>query len=209
MPFPFRVKPAVDLQTRHSLIERVKDPGDQKSWNEFFGIYSPLLYNVARRSGLSEADAEDAVQETFLTVAKSLPLFHYDPALGSFKGWLKQVARSRIVDRWRRERKHWEGSQSLDRQESEGDLAEHASSAFDALWDEQWEQDLLAAAQERVRAKVNARHYQIFQLCVIKGSSVAAVAKLLQLRLHQVYFARAKVIKLIQAEVKRLEQADM
>jgi hypothetical protein len=33
--------------TSHSLIARVKDPGDGVAWAEFLGIYQPVVY-VAR-----------------------------------------------------------------------------------------------------------------------------------------------------------------
>jgi RNA polymerase sigma factor (sigma-70 family) len=207
------MKPGVDLRTRQSLIERVKNPDDQRSWNEFFEIYSPLLYNVALRSGLSEADAEDAVQDTLLTIASRLPHFRYDPAVGSFKGWLKQLARSRVVDRWRRERKHREGALSIDHSDGDGfplagPLPSGHNPEFDSIWEEQWKRDLFAAALDRVRTRIRARDFQIFHLCEMKGLSVAAAAKVVQLQLHQVYFARKKVIRLIQAEVKRLERAE-
>ena len=49
-------------------------------------------------TGLTDAEAQDVVQETMLSVAKQMPRFKYDPALGSFKGWLLQITRRRIAD---------------------------------------------------------------------------------------------------------------
>jgi hypothetical protein len=57
------------VATRASLLERLKDWEDQASWQQFFDIYWKLIYDVARRSGLPEADARDIVQETLLTAA--------------------------------------------------------------------------------------------------------------------------------------------
>jgi RNA polymerase sigma-70 factor (ECF subfamily) len=54
------------------LLVRLKDWGDQKSWQDFFDTYWRLIHSVAIKAGLSEAEAQDVVQETVLTVAKKL-----------------------------------------------------------------------------------------------------------------------------------------
>ncbi len=88
--------------TRASLIGRVKDLGDQSGWQEFFDIYWRLIYATALKAGLNDAEAQDVVQETILTVAKAMPGFDYDPARGSFKGWLRKTTHWRIHDHLRR-----------------------------------------------------------------------------------------------------------
>src|ERR1043166_4732639 len=63
----------------------------------FFG--KPTL---ARKSGLSEEDSQDVVQDTVISVARRMPEFCYEPAKGSFKQWLLLITRRRIHDRLRR-----------------------------------------------------------------------------------------------------------
>ena len=46
------------IPTRWSLIKRLKDWDDQASWREFFDMYWRLIYNVARKAGLPDADAQ-------------------------------------------------------------------------------------------------------------------------------------------------------
>src|SRR3954470_9684136 len=88
------------IPTRASLLERLKDPGDQASWNRFYDIYHDLIFSVARRAGLNAAAANEVVQDTLISVAKKMPEFTYDPAKDSFKGWLLTVARWRIRDQF-------------------------------------------------------------------------------------------------------------
>ena len=90
------------LPTRHSLLSRLKDWDDQESWRDFFNIYWKLIYGVARKSGLSDTEAQDVVQEAVLSVAKKMNDFKYDPAIGSFKGWLLLITRRRITDHLRK-----------------------------------------------------------------------------------------------------------
>ena len=56
------------ISTHASLVERLKDPEDQASWNKFYEIYRGLIFSVARRAGLSESEAADVVQETMIYV---------------------------------------------------------------------------------------------------------------------------------------------
>jgi RNA polymerase sigma-70 factor (ECF subfamily) len=77
------------IRTRATLLGRLKNWNDQASWQEFFDIYWQLIYRVARKAGLTDAEAQDVVQETLVAVAKHMPGFKYDPAVGTFKAsWI-------------------------------------------------------------------------------------------------------------------------
>src|SRR5580765_5645422 len=88
--------------TRATLIARLENLQDQASWQEFFDIYWKLIYGVARQSGMTDAEAQDVVQDTLISVARHMPAFKYDPAIGSFKTWLLNMTRWRIVDQVRK-----------------------------------------------------------------------------------------------------------
>src|SRR5258707_14472824 len=79
------------LPTRQSLLSRLKDRKDENSWKVFFDTYWKFIYNVGIKSGLSQHEAQDVVQETVISVMKAMPSFSYDPANGSFKQWLLQL----------------------------------------------------------------------------------------------------------------------
>ncbi len=49
------------LATRHSLVERLTDLGDQRKWQEFFDASWRLIYGGARKGGLTDAEAQDVV----------------------------------------------------------------------------------------------------------------------------------------------------
>src|ERR1700739_5078541 len=88
--------------TRKSLVDRLVNWDDQRKWQEFFDTYWKLIYSAARKSGLTDAEAQEVVQETIITVAKNVGKLKYDPAVGSFKGWLLQITRWRIVYQFRK-----------------------------------------------------------------------------------------------------------
>ena len=63
------MNPEATIATRASLLVRLKDREDQASWQEFFDTYWRLIYSVATKAGLNDAEAQDVVQETVISVA--------------------------------------------------------------------------------------------------------------------------------------------
>ena len=90
------------IPTRASLLSRLKHSDDSESWRVCFETYWKLIFNAARRAGLTETEAEDVVQETLLTVARSIQTFQYDKNRGSFKGWLLKTTAWRVQDQFRK-----------------------------------------------------------------------------------------------------------
>src|SRR5262245_40337496 len=186
------------LRTRRTLLNRLRNLEDQESWRTFFDRYWELLYNVARRSGLADPQAQDVVQETVIAVVKAMPGFRYDPARGSFKQWLLRIVRRRIVDQLRsayRQPLQIElDPESLD--EAEADtvaISDPAAEQIDAAWEQEWERCVLAEAVARVKRTVNPKHFQVFDFCVLKEWPVTKVAATLGLSAAQVYLAKHRI----------------
>ena len=197
------------LQTRQSLLGRLKNLDDNASWQQFFDTYGRLIRSIALKAGLTETEAQDAVQETVIALAKAMPGFQYDRAKCKFKTWLWYLTRRRIADQFRkRQRRSCEISQA-DAPMPAGSLLEEipdpASLELEAAWDEEFEHNLLAVATAKVKAKVNAEQYQIFDLYVLRELPVEKVMGLLHVSRTQVYLAKHRVTKLLKAEVKCLQ----
>src|SRR3974390_1458406 len=136
------------LPTRRSLLDRLRNWEDQKSWREFFDTYWKFIYSMAIRAGLSDQEAEDVVQETVTSVAKKMAEFHYDPQHCSFKGWLMHVTRLRIIDQLRRRQPAFDQQSSNDRDSTQTPTVERvpdpsAGATFEAAWDQEWERNLI------------------------------------------------------------------
>ncbi len=89
------------IPTRASLLRRLKDWQDEASWKVFFDTYWRLIYNAAIKAGLSDAEAQDVVQETAISLCKTMPKFQYKAVGGSFKSWLRKLTAWRIGDQFR------------------------------------------------------------------------------------------------------------
>jgi RNA polymerase sigma-70 factor (ECF subfamily) len=166
---------------------------------------------VQDKSGLTEAESQDVVQETMVAVAKRMPSFNYDPALGSFKYWLLQLTRWRVADQFRKRGQIANNSVSADDPESDvtflDKLEDPASEILDKLWETQWEENLLDVAKTRVKRRVEPRLFQIYDLSVRKEWPPAKVAAALEVPIAQVYLAKHRVADFIMEELKRIEKS--
>ena len=197
------------LPTRRSLLSKLRNFDDQDSWREFFDTYWRLIYGVARKSGLDDSAAQDVVQETMISAAAELPGFRYDPAHGSFKGWLLRITRCRIADQLRKQYRAGQavtvsaGDSTVERLAADPGAATAAS---DELWEDEWRTHLLETAVDRVKHRVRADHFQIFELHALRGMSAAGVAKALGVSQVKVYVTRHRVAAQVRKEVQRLER---
>lgn len=202
--------PDDSIQTRTTLLERLKDWRDNPSWQEFFDIYWKLIYGFAIRSGLNDVEAKDVVQETMLSVAKHIPNFKYDRNVGSFKHWLMNMTRWRIRDQIRRRKGHAAPSDEENATETRtgtvNRVPDPASLEIDALWEMEWEKNLLDAAVTKVKRQLDPEKYQIFDLLVNKEWPAQKVAETFGLSMNQVYLAKHRVTELIKEEVGRLKK---
>ena len=198
------------LPTRASLLSRLRNLSDSDSWSAFFETYWRLLYNVARKSGLTDADAQDVVQETVIAVARKIPGFHYDPAKGSFKQWLLLITRRRILDQLRRVYRSLPAAEGrpaelAGRLENLPADSPPPDAAIEAAWEEEWRESIYQAALARVRRRVQPKHYQVFDGCVLQGLRAPEVARMLGLNVAQVYLARHRVSQAVKHAVAELE----
>lgn len=196
------------LPTRRTLLSRLRDWDDHKSWRQFFNTYWKLIYAVARQAGLSDSEAQEVVQETVITVAKQMPDFKYDRTKGSFKSWLRKTTHWRIQDalRKRRREQQFQAAPIVDGVCLEDAVGDDSQCPFEALWQEEWEQNLTEAAINRVKCQVSPKEYQVFDFCTVKGWRPGKVADHMHLMRAQVYYLNQKVARLIRTEVERLKK---
>jgi RNA polymerase sigma factor (sigma-70 family) len=200
------------FRTRATLLARMKDWRDQASWQEFFDIYWKLIYGVARKAGLSDAEAQDVVQETMLCVAKQMPAFKYDPARGSFKAWLLQLTRWRILDQLRKRgplAPHHQSPGGTARTATIERLTDENSPDWDAMWQADWGKTILKAAMARVKLRLDPQKVQIFDFYVNREWPPEEVARTFNVTVNQVYMAKHRVTELLRIEIQRLEREGM
>jgi RNA polymerase sigma factor (sigma-70 family) len=202
------------IPTRQSLLERLRQWNDQESWQLFFDTYWKLIYRTARKAGLNETEAEDAVQETVISVARQMPDFQYRPAElgGSFKQWLLRLTKWRICDQLRKRQKESffvRSSESTAEKDAVSEIPDPLADKLTQLWNDEWEQNLLGAALERVKGRVEPRDYQVFYLSTVKNWSGSKVARNMKVSLAHVYTIKHRVSKEVKNILSQFKKSDI
>ena len=88
--------------TDSCILHRVAR-GDPSGMDAFLERYSGLVWSLARRHSPTPQDAEDAVQEIFMEIWRSA--HRYDPSVAAEQTFIAMIARRRLIDRARRNKR--------------------------------------------------------------------------------------------------------
>ena len=182
--------------TPPSLLIRLRDARDSRSWREFLEQYWRLIYSFGRKCGLPQRDCEDVVQEVVLEVFRAMPGFDYDRSKGTFRAFLRTIAQRKIADHLRKAARY--PTQGLDHRaggNGQQPLEDPESPAAEQVWEREWRRNLVQVCLDRVRQEVEPRTYQAFQLYVLEEWRVPDVAGFLRIRAGSVYTAKSRVVQ--------------
>jgi len=199
-----------DGSTSPTLLREVSDWQDHPAWVSFRGRYNPLLRRWCHGYGLDEDSIDEVCQRIWIELADRMKSFHYDPN-GTFRGWLRRMCESRIVDFLRQRRAACLASLNDRDGEPEAGLREapvglgERDHGYEA--DDQCRIFLLDEAekvQATVRAKVKPHTWDAFWLVAVCDWTVERTAKALGMTHTAVYAASERVARRLCDEGKRV-----
>ena len=82
------------VNIHEELIHRCRG-GDQEAHFKLYKLYSKAMYNVGYRITRSEADAEDVLQEAFISAFRNLESYRGDASFGS---WIKRIVVNKAIN---------------------------------------------------------------------------------------------------------------
>jgi RNA polymerase sigma factor (sigma-70 family) len=200
------------VATSLGLLQRARDPGDQKARSEFFVKYWRSIHGICLRHLNDEHDADDVVQIIFFKFLKGnrFRLYKYEPPK-RFRDWLYTVVMNDVRSYMRQKsRKKWrmvvgagESARVLDTlvddRMTEAMLRE-VEAAFAA------ERELRKKALEIVqRDRAQATSMEAYLLMVNEGLSGAKVAERLNMKIGTVYKACSRVSGMLEEEYEKLK----
>src|SRR5262249_1911179 len=94
-------EPRSSHATSRSLLERVKAAG-AAAWERLVALYAPLVFHWCRRWNLREPDIADILQDVFQAVVMHVGAFRKERDGDSFRGWLRRITQTKVLDHWRR-----------------------------------------------------------------------------------------------------------
>jgi RNA polymerase sigma-70 factor (ECF subfamily) len=193
--------------TRASLLVRLRDGGDTGAWREFVHLYAPIIYGFARKRGLQDADAADLMQEVLRSVSLAAKRLEYDPARGSFRGWLFTITRNKVFNFLESRSRRVMGSGDSRVQQR---LEQQADSdgALSAEWEANYQRTMANQAMERVKGEFQAATWDAFIQTAVEGRTPAQVASRVGLSVGAVYVAKSRVTARLRQEIERMQGDD-
>jgi len=188
--------------TRASLLIRIRDPKDRLAWGEFVRVYAPLIHAYGQRRGLQDSDAADLTQEVLHRVARASAGFEYDPAKGSFRGWLLAVTRNELRKLAARKARQASGSGDTDVLRF---LEQQPEASDEDAWRREYQWNLFQWAADNVRGEFREPTWQAFWRTAVLANDIDQVARELRLSPGAVYVARCRVTARIRQEIESVE----
>jgi RNA polymerase sigma-70 factor (ECF subfamily) len=195
--------------TDSSLLRRAQVQ-DQDAWNTLVRLYGPLVYHWCRQSGLAEPDQADVFQEVFRSAAAGLDGFRRNEPGQTFRGWLRTIARNRIVDHIRRQKYQPEAVGGSDAQRRIAELPdtvklpgpnesddEYATTDFETV-------RLARQAMDLIKDRFEPNTWKAFWRTAIDGQSATAAAEELGMTAAGVRKAKSRVLRRLKEEFGHL-----
>lgn len=192
-------------ETRESLLVLVRSPENREAWDQFVALYRPVIYRLARRRGLQDADAQDLAQQVLMAVASAIGSWKKANESVRFRHWLRRVARNAIVNALAR-RPHDRAAGGSSVQELLLDQP-HGDAESEAEIELEYRRELYLRAARIVRGDVEPETWRAFEMTVIENHSIEEAAALLERPVGTIYAGRSRVMRRLREAVRELEEA--
>jgi RNA polymerase sigma-70 factor (ECF subfamily) len=120
------------------------------------------------------------MQEVLRSVTNAIARLEYNPAKGSFRGWLFTITRNKVFNFLDSRRRHPRGT---------GDTGAHAMLAaqpdqtpgLEESWQEEYQRRLVALALQTIESEFQTRTWQAFRKTTIDGAAIAEISAELEM----------------------------
>ena len=181
-----------DEQLARRYVEAADRATRDRTFHELVRRYERRVYGICYRYFGNHADAQDATQDTYLTLARKLHQFRHDSALST---WIYRVATNACNDLGRRYARR--------PQTPVADVADAAASdaGSEATVDDELAGLELAHEIQQALLQLDELSRTLIVLCSIEGQSYAEVSEALDLPVgtikSRVFRARARLAELL------------
>ena len=144
--------------------------GNQLAQMEVYNRYQAAMYNVAARIVKDTADAEDIMQESFITAFSKLNMFKGEATFGS---WLKRIVINNSIS-------HYKKNQRMVMLDEERIADQVDESSFDGISEDDYT-NTKAAQVMNCMDSINKNYKQILTLHLIEGYDYEEIGEILQI----------------------------
>jgi RNA polymerase sigma-70 factor (ECF subfamily) len=191
------------LPTSASLLERLRQPGDQLAWGRLVELYTPLIRGWLHRHDVRDSDADDLAQEVFAVVVRRFPDFQHNQRTGAFRAWLRTITVNCVRDFWkaRRIRPAAPGGSDF------AGYLERLADPDDPLsreWDREHDLHVTRTLLHLLEPQFEPRTWQAFRGVAVEGRPPSTVAAELGISVNAVFIAKSRVLARLRQEAAGL-----
>ena len=185
--------------TRYTLIQRLKQKGDEESWDQFVEIYGGYIYVVLKKFGFSYEECSDLKQDILVKLWAAIPQSRYDETKGRFRSWLGTVIRNTAITYLKK------------RPIPASELNETITSSpceeenLDTLINDEWRNYISNLAFENIKVDFSEQSLLVFK-GILKGVSVEELAQQYDLKTNSIYRIKNRVKERLVIEIAEIRK---
>lgn len=183
--------PPMEWVTTTIMLNRLSEAQDA-AWDEFVAHFQGPVRRFVQRMGLSEATAEDVVQETMVAFLRGFREGRYSRDRGRLSSWLFGIAYREAL---RAARNSARDRQSPERHGRTTFFTDQPDEQARATWDDSWERFVLVRCLEKLRGELSDQNYRAFELTSLRAVPAGAVAEQLGMTRNAVFIARHRALR--------------
>ena len=193
------------FNTRMTLIDKIRNQQDEKSWEEFVYFYEKYIQKVVVSLGVCKEDVEDLSQKVLLALWKKLPEFKYQPEKCKFRTWMKSLIRSNVNDYFRKCGRYSRDQERAALKQPNEKNADHNSPEVYENADNEWKIHISQLAWENIRGDFSETVQACFMM-LTSGSSLDDVVEGLGMKRNTAVVYRKRVVERLSREIRRLDE---
>ena len=179
-----------------SLLARLRVTQGFEDWARFVKLFTPVIFRIGKRAGLSADDAIDLTQDVFVVLARTLPNFEYDSSK-SFRGWLYTITRNKLRENARGKR-----LPTCHLSEEMMSILGDDSEEFMGLEAREYRQMIVARALRLMKQQFSSTTWKACWEHLVSGRTAADVGEELGISPGAVYVAKSRVLKRLRDELE-------
>ena len=188
-----------DKYTRLTLLEKIRDLHDDRSWEDFANYYQGYIYVVLKKFIGNHHDCQDLTQEVLMKAWKSLPTYQYRQGQCKFRTWLCTICRNSALNFLRKQKSRPQNSAS---ELSEFEAVSEAE--IDQITKDEWEEYIFEMAWNNIEQDFSSNVKDCFKL-YNEGLSTRQIAEQLNLAESSVRVNKKRLTQGLYREVLRLD----
>lgn len=195
----------MDYLTRQTLIAKIRNQHDDKSWEEFVYFYERYIFVVINKMGVSYDNCEDLVQKVLLALWEKLPDFEYIPDKCKFRTWMNKIVKHVVISYFRKSQRHRNDIKRASLQHINDNVDDFDLPDIYDVAEVEWKTHVANLAWENVKGDFTGKAGDCF-LLFSEGKDIDTICEELDIKKNTAYVFKNRVQEKLHKEIRRLDR---